>query len=172
MLRKRILNRLSRKRGLPTASSGAKYLKNSREFPLHAFETRRKTTGSAVSTVATMLGYTLMRDIMTEHVRRTHPKVLPPLVCIVISPLFTLRPPTNDRTCMGWHTRHASLCGAGGTFSSRDAKPYGLESCLGTQLNLHKMKNRIDFGGKLSTRAPLPQHRLIRRLVRECTCAR
>jgi len=21
---------------------------------------------------------------------------------------FTIRPPTNDRTCMGWHTRHAS----------------------------------------------------------------
>jgi hypothetical protein len=22
--------------------------------------------------------------------------------------LYTKRPPTNDRTCMGWHTRHAS----------------------------------------------------------------
>merc|ERR1712000_122820 len=29
------------------------------------------------------------------------------------------RPPTNDRTCMGWHTRHASIhFGAGGTFTS------------------------------------------------------
>ena len=43
------------------------------------------------------------------------------------------RPPTNDRTCMGWHTRHASIhFGAGGTFTSRDAKPNGLESCFGT----------------------------------------
>ena len=51
------------------------------------------------------------------------------------NPFFLLskRPPTNDRTCMGWHTRHASIhFGAGGTFTSRDAKPNGLESCFGT----------------------------------------
>lgn len=48
------------------------------------------------------------------------------------------RPPTNDRTCMGWHTRHASIhFGAGGTFTSRDAKPNGLESCFGTSSSFY-----------------------------------
>ena len=54
------------------------------------------------------------------------------------NPFFLLskRPPTNDRTCMGWHTRHASIhFGAGGTFTSRDAKPNGLESCFGTSFS-------------------------------------
>jgi hypothetical protein len=41
-----------------------------------------------------------------------------------------IRPPTNDRTCMGWHTRHASThVGAGGAFTLQDAKPNGLDSC-------------------------------------------
>ena len=38
---------------------------------------------------------------------------------------------------MGWHTRHASThVGAGGAFTLRDAKPYGLESCSGTQFSI------------------------------------
>ena len=61
------------------------------------------------------------------------------LALIQNNPFFSKRPPTNDRTCMGWHTRHASIhFGAGGTFTSRDAKPNGLESCFGTSFSLKK----------------------------------
>ena len=31
---------------------------------------------------------------------------------------------------MGWHKWHASLCGAGGAFTSRDTKPSGLDFML------------------------------------------
>ena len=34
-----------------------------------------------------------------------------------------LRPSPNERTCMGWHKRHAPLRGARGAFTSRGAEP-------------------------------------------------
>ena len=41
------------------------------------------------------------------------------------------RPSTNDRTCMGWHKRYASVsAGAQGAFTSRGAKPKGLNLML------------------------------------------
>jgi hypothetical protein len=76
-------------------------------------ETRRKTTEN-LQRCARRLQTTLMRnvtrDITEKHARRTtHPRKC----ChLSVQPNLTkthLRPPTNDRTCMGWHTRHASL---------------------------------------------------------------
>jgi len=48
-----------------------------------------------------------------------------------------LRPTPNERTCMGWHKRHAPVSGARGAFTSRGAKPRGLKSCSGTYMSIY-----------------------------------
>ena len=83
------------KRLLPSGGlAGAKYMKNSRDFFVFPFRV------VLLQTEGWLVILSLRRVVAFLDRRITFP--------LEQQTNFTIRPPTNDRTCMGWHTRHAS----------------------------------------------------------------